>query len=65
MTGLNQSGQSILMVTHDMQAALRASRLLYLEDGRVAGELVKAPYEPKDEKNIEAQITAWLNSMKW
>ncbi len=65
MTGLNQSGQSILMVTHDMQAAIRASRLLYLEDGRVAGELVKAPYEPKDEKNIEAQITAWLNSMKW
>ena len=30
LTELNRNGQSILMVTHDLRAALRASRLLYL-----------------------------------
>ena len=53
------------MVTHDMRAALRASRILYLEDGRVVGELTLAPYDPKEEKSMEAQVQAWLGSMKW
>lgn len=33
LTELSGSGQSILMVTHDVRAALRANRILYLEDG--------------------------------
>lgn len=65
LTSLNRAGQSILMVTHDMRAALRASRILYLEDGRVVGELTLAPYDPKEEKSMEAQVQAWLGSMKW
>lgn len=47
LTDLNQSGQSILMVTHDMKAALRASRILYLEDGKIIGELTLPPTIPK------------------
>lgn len=65
LTNLNQSGQSILMVTHDLRAALRASRLLYLEDGKIIGELTLPPYNPKEEKSIETQVSAWLGSMKW
>ena len=65
LTELNQSGQSILMVTHDMKAALRASRLLYIADGNIIRELSLPPYNPDDEKSREAQVNAWLNSMEW
>ena len=65
LTELNRSGQSILMVTHDMRAALRATRLLYLVDGKITGDLELAPYLPEEEKNREIQVNAWLSSMEW
>lgn len=65
LTELNGKGQSILMVTHDMKAALRATRLLYLEDGKITGELSLPEYRQQDEKSREAQIGAWLNSLDW
>lgn len=65
MTGLNRMGQSILMVTHDMKAALRANRILYLEDGKIIGELSLPQYEPSTEKSRETQVNAWLSSMEW
>lgn len=65
LTELNESGQSILMVTHDMRAALRASRILYIADGKIIGELTLPPYAPNEEKSRETQVSAWLNSMEW
>lgn len=65
LTGLNRSGQSILMVTHDLRAALRAGRILYLEDGGIIGELTLPPYDPDEEKSRETQVNAWLSSMHW
>ena len=65
LTELNQSGQSILMVTHDMKAALRASRLIYIADGNIIGELTLPPYNSDETKSREAQVNAWLNSMEW
>lgn len=65
LTELNRLGQSILMVTHDMKAALRATRILYLEDGKIIGELSLPPYNSEEEKSRETQISAWLSSMEW
>lgn len=65
LTELNGEGQSILMVTHDMKAALRATRLLYLEDGKITGELSLPEYSLQDEKSREAQVSAWLTSLEW
>ena len=65
LTELNRSGQSILMVTHDMRAALRATRLLYLVDGKIMGDLELAPYLPEEEKSRETQVNSWLSSMEW
>ncbi len=65
LTDLNKSGQSILMVTHDMKAALRATRVLYLEDGKIIGELTLPPYNEDEVKSREAQVNAWLSSMQW
>lgn len=65
LTDLNKEEQSILMVTHDIHAALRATRLLYLEDGSITGELMLPPYQQPEEKSRETQINAWLSSMEW
>lgn len=65
LTELNSEGQSILMVTHDIKAALRATRILYLEDGKITGELELPLYEKKEEKSRETQINAWLSSLEW
>lgn len=65
LTQLNGQGQSILMVTHDIRAALRATRLLYIEDGKIIGELVMPPYNSDEEKSRENQVNAWLSSMEW
>ena len=65
LTELNRKGQSILMVTHDLKAALRADRLLYLEDGKISGELELPPYSSAEEKSREKQVNAWLSAMDW
>lgn len=65
LTELNTKGQSILMVTHDLHAALRATRLLYLEDGKIIGELTLPAYTSEDEKSREVQVNSWLTSMEW
>ena len=65
LTELNHDGQSVLMVTHDMRAALRANRILYLEDGNIIGELSLPPYNQEEEKSRETQVNAWLTSLEW
>ena len=65
LTDLNGSGQSILMVTHDSRAALRATRIIYIADGAVIGDLDLPPYTPETEKSREAQVASWLSSMEW
>lgn len=65
LTDLNNAGQSILMVTHDTKAALRATRILYLEDGKIIGELTLPHYNEEEKKSREAQVNAWLSSMQW
>lgn len=65
LTDMNKEGQSLLMVTHDLRAALRATRIVYLEDGRIIGELALPPYSQTNEKSRETQVNAWLSSMKW
>lgn len=65
LTSINEGGQSILMVTHDIHVALRANRILYLEDGKIIGELTLPVFCPSEERSRETQISAWLHSMEW
>lgn len=65
LTELNHDGQSVLMVTHDIRATLRANRILYIEDGKIIGELTLPPYQPEEEKSRETQVNAWLTSLEW
>ena len=65
LTELNKEGQSILMVTHDLRAAVRGTRLLYLEDGKILDELSMPVFHPEDERTREAAINDWLASFQW
>ncbi|MCM1040049.1 MAG: ABC transporter ATP-binding protein [Ruminococcus sp.] len=65
LTRINENGQNILMVTHDIKAAIRATRLLYIEDGKVTAEMPMTPYRSEEAKNREKQVSAWLTAMEW
>lgn len=62
----NSEGQSILMVTHDIKAALRANRIIYIKDGGIRGEKILLPYlEENDYLNREELLRNWLIEMGW
>ena len=65
LSQLNQSGQSILMVTHDVRAALRGNRILYLEDGKILDELHLPDYEAGQAREREIQLGSWLSALQW
>ena len=64
LSSLNGEGQSILLVTHDREAALRGNRILYLEDGVIIGELDLPVYDGKD-KIREERLSTWLEGLGW
>ena len=65
LTDLNREGQSILMVTHDLRAASRGNRILYLEDGKVCDEFSLEPYNEMEEKQREREVSQWLSGLCW
>lgn len=64
-TMLHKNGQSILMVTHDMRAAIRGNRILYLEDGNITEELKLPDFTQEEAKNRERELAEWLTAMEW
>ena len=65
LTALNRDGQSILMVTHDVKAAIRGTRILYLEDGKILDEMPLPPFAVKTAKEREEKLSAWLTALSW
>ena len=65
LTELNRGGQSILMVTHDLKAALRGNRILYLEDGEILDEMELAPFGEQNLRERETDVNRWLASLEW
>ena len=60
---IHRRGTTVLLVTHDAKVAVRADRVIYLEDGRVKEELILGGYDPEEELSREKQLTGWLNRM--
>ena len=75
LSDLNNSGQSIVMVTHTFKAAERGNRIIYLSDGIISDEIDLGPYmgDYKDESNPyleEARerhnrLKVFLQNMGW
>ncbi len=53
------------MVTHDLKAAVRGNRIIYLRDGRVDGELRLDEYDAKKEADREAVLYEFLKERGW
>ncbi|MBR3057130.1 MAG: ABC transporter ATP-binding protein [Clostridiales bacterium] len=64
LTRFNQKGQSIVMVTHDINSARRANRILYVKDGEIAGELELGAYVSGD-KDRHQNLRDFLSGMGW
>ncbi len=62
---LHRQGTTVFLATHDAKVALRADRVIYLEDGSVKDELVLGAF---DERTADARMetmNVWLAKMKF
>jgi putative ABC transport system ATP-binding protein len=64
-TQLHKTGQSIVMVTHDIKTALRGSRVIYLRDGGVVGEHRMPDYGTDDNRQRRGSLQDFLDEMGW
>jgi len=64
LTGINDGGQNIIMVTHDLNSARRGNRILYLRDGVVCGECQLGKYVSGDKERHD-KLHAFLSEMGW
>lgn len=62
---IHKKGQSVVMVTHDLKAALRGNRILYIRDGRIDGDLQLPEYGEQDLKEREDQVYTFLKEKGW
>jgi putative ABC transport system ATP-binding protein len=64
---IHRSGVTIMLVTHDFRVAAKTERVLFIFDGKIAGEYQPGLYdEARDDlKSREETLTAWLAEMKF
>ncbi len=66
LTEINvRKGQTIVMVTHDVKAACRADRILFIKDGQIDGDLRLKRYESRDSDEREKQLFTYLSEKGW
>ena len=64
LSDINSTGQSVVMVTHDIRSARRANRILYIQDGGIMGECDLGKYVSGDKARHE-KIRKFLEDMGW
>lgn len=64
-TRIHAKGQCVVMVTHDLNAAIRGNRIIYLKDGRIDGDLRLDDYSEQDAENRELCIYKFLKERGW
>ncbi len=63
---LNAEGTTMMLVTHDMKVAAKCTRVLYIEDGNIRGELsLGRGEETGTMKDRERKVNHWLTDMGW
>lgn len=63
INGINSQGTTVLLVTHDAKVAVRADRVIYLEDGSVKEALELGRYAELSVAEREEKLKAWLEKM--
>lgn len=64
---INESGSTIMLVTHNVKVASKTERVLFMIDGKIEGEynLGKFKEEDKDSTEREEKLSKWLLGMGW
>jgi putative ABC transport system ATP-binding protein len=63
---INEEGTTIMMVTHSVKVATQSSRILYIEDGEIKGELELGKYQDESTfRDREKKLNNWLSEMGW
>jgi len=65
LTELYTSGQSVVVVTHDIKTAARGNRIIYLRDGALSGELNLPAYSDDNKAARMEEIQKFLERMGW
>ncbi|HKL99378.1 MAG TPA: ABC transporter ATP-binding protein [Mobilitalea sp.] len=64
LTEVNDKGQNVIMVTHDLKSARRGNRILYMRDGVINGICNLGKYISGDRERHD-KLQAFLNEMGW
>lgn len=64
---IHHTGVTILLVTHDVKVAAKTERVLFILDGKIAGEYQPGAHngDHDDFKAREAGLTTWLAGMNF
>ena len=64
---IHESGTTIVLVTHDVKVAAKTERILFLFDGKIAGEYLMDTYDETSDslRAREEALTAWLTDLKF
>lgn len=65
ITNINREGQSIILVTHDVKAAVRGNRIIYLHDGLIKGECNLSKYHDENQDERYKRLDDFLKDMGW
>ncbi len=65
LTRLNEGGQTVVMVTHDIATCVRGNRLLFLTDGQITGDLDLGRYNPAEQAAREDTVFRFLKQHQW
>ena len=75
LNSLNYDGTTMMIVTHDMKVAAKCSKVMYIVDGNIKGELSLGKLSTEDNgavkdiktvvKEREKKINNWLSDMGW
>lgn len=67
LADIHRTGTTLLLVTHNVKVAAKTERVLFILDGKIAGEYQPGAHnEPGDDvKARESDLTACLADMKF
>lgn len=60
---INENGMAVLLVTHDAKVAARTQRILFMQDGKIASELLFPKYSKGSMEDRVSRITAKMQEM--